>query len=78
MKKQKKLKKEKLKEIKLPMKFNVGTLNYEPRLPLKKSHNKKIPLKNKIKWIFIVILIMILIILAYVSISFILKWNANV
>jgi len=52
--------KKKLKEISWPMKFNPGTLTYEPRLPLKKSQNKKIPLKKKLKWIFIVILMMIL------------------
>lgn len=56
-----KKKEEKIKEINLPMKFNPGTLKYEPKLPLRKT-NEKIPLKNKLKWILILILIMILLV----------------
>jgi hypothetical protein len=57
--KQKTRKKKKLKEIKLQMKFNPGTLKYEPVIPVKKT-GEKISSKLKIKWILIIILIMIL------------------
>lgn len=44
----------------LQMKFNPGTLKYEPELPKKKNNKKR---KIKIDWRFIGFLIIILIIL---------------
>ncbi len=54
------MEKEKIKEIKLPMKFNPGFKKYEPELPVKKSNKK---LKVKVDWRFIILVIISIIIL---------------
>jgi len=56
-----KKKKTKIKEIKLPMKFNPGTQKYEPSLPLRKT-GKEIKIKIALKDIIIGIIILILIV----------------
>jgi len=61
MKTKKKSKQKKLKELKLPMKFNPGTKKYEPSLPIVKK-GKKVKLKDIWKIIiFLLILILVLV-----------------
>lgn len=50
----------KIKEIKLPMKFNPGTQKYEPTLPLRRT-SEKFNVKINLKDIIIVIATIILI-----------------
>ena len=54
------MKKKKIKEIKLPMKFNPGLQKYEPILALRKTGNK-VKVKMDVKDIIIGITILILI-----------------
>lgn len=58
-------KKSKIKEIKLPMKFNPGLQKYEPTLPILKKGKKP---KIKVDWSIIILLI--LAILALLTIIF--------
>lgn len=54
------MKKKKIKEIKLPMKFNPGLQKYEPVLALRKT-GRKVKVKMNIKDIIIGITILVLI-----------------
>ena len=59
--KSKKQKTKKIKEIKLPVKFNPGTQKYEPILPLRKT-NKKLEIKTNWKWIIILVISVIIVV----------------
>ena len=54
------MKKKKIKEIKLPVKFNPGLQKYEPELPTRKTGEKT---KVKIKWVELIFFIIGIIIL---------------
>jgi len=53
--------KKKIKEIKLPMKFNPGASKYEPILPARKA-DKKLEVPFNWKWIISIILIIAILI----------------
>lgn len=56
------MKKKKIKEIKLPMKFNPGLQKYEPVLALRKT-GKKVKIEMNVKNIIIGIIILVLLII---------------
>jgi uncharacterized integral membrane protein len=58
----------KKKEISLPMKFNPGTMKYEPVLPARKA-KKHEKIDIKIKWFWIILLILIIILLIFIFIK---------
>ena len=65
--------KKKKKEIELPRRFNVGSLSYQPSLPMPTKNNKKTKFKKpRVAWSWIIILI-ILIILVITS-AWLITW----
>ncbi len=54
--------KTKIKDIKLPMKFNPGTQKYEPSLPLRKT-GKEVKIKLKLGDVIMIIIVLIMILI---------------
>ena len=54
--------KKKIKEVKLPMKFNVALQKYEPVLPLSKRKGKEIKFKDAWQWIWVIIIALALLV----------------
>lgn len=73
MKKQKKSKTKKIKEISLPMKFNLGLQKFEPELPLRKGKINKTVKRKRNWWAFwfIVIYLLILALILYLAFKYI-------
>lgn len=57
-------KKKKLKQLKVPMRYNPGTAKFEPDLPLSNKKNK-----IKIHWIIWIIILIAVLCLGYILIS---------
>ena len=62
MKKQKKSKNKKVKEISLPMKFNIGLEKFEPELPAGKSNKR---FKSEVNWKWLIVFLILLLILSF-------------
>lgn len=58
------MKKKKTKEVKLPMKFNIGLQKYEPVLPQlkRKGKEKEIKFKDSWQWIWVIIIALALLV----------------
>lgn len=65
--------KAKIKEVKLPMKFNPGLQKYEPQLPFMKKSKKNVKVTTKGFWKELIIILVIIISL----IIFLYKYGLN-
>ncbi len=45
-----------VKDVKLPMKFNVGLQKYEPELPQPKTKGKRVESKDSWQWLWVVLI----------------------
>lgn len=65
--------KNKVKEIHLPMKWNVALDKFEPVLPLRKGNSKEVIKRKRNKWAFWFILILIILYLLEILVVYIIN-----